>query len=136
GITPPSEEPELWIGQVLRSLEPAPRHVPKAWRRDDGRVVAVVWVDPVDAPRCMTPQGQIYERVWGETLPVRDPARLDALFRRGRGLLPRRGGARVGHRRSDPAGVDRGRSVGHAPRRVRAGATHRGRLRGGAGRRE
>jgi len=31
----------------------------------------------------MTPQGRIYERVSGETLPVEDPALLERLFRRG-----------------------------------------------------
>lgn len=83
GIEPPDDEPELWIGKVLRRLNPAPRFEPKVWHRDDGRIVAVVWVDPVDIPPCMTPQGQVYERVSGETLPVQDPGRLDALFRRG-----------------------------------------------------
>lgn len=83
GITPPDDEPELWIGKVLRGLNPTPRFEPKVWRRDDGRVVAVVWIDPVDEPPCMTAQGHVYERVSGETLPVQDPTRLDALFRRG-----------------------------------------------------
>ena len=32
----------------------------------------------------MTPQGRIYERVSGDSLPVKDPALLDALMRRGR----------------------------------------------------
>jgi hypothetical protein len=83
GVASMDEEPELWIGKVLRRLNPAPRFEPKVWHRDDGRIVAVVWIDPVDEPPCMTPQGQVYERVSGETLPVQDPARLDALFRRG-----------------------------------------------------
>jgi hypothetical protein len=83
GITPPDEEPELWIGKVVRGLTPAPRFEPKAWTLDDGRVVAVVWVEPVDEPACMTPKGAVFERVSGETLPVTDPARLDALFRGG-----------------------------------------------------
>lgn len=84
GIAPPDDEPELWIGKVLRGLNPTPRFEPKVWRLDDDRVVAIVWIEPVDAPPCMTPQGQVYERVSGDTLPVRDPALLAALFRRGR----------------------------------------------------
>lgn len=68
----------------MRSLSPSPNHETKTWTLDDGRLVAVVWVDPVDEPPCMTRRGQVYERVSGETLPVTDPARLDALYRRGR----------------------------------------------------
>jgi hypothetical protein len=83
GIRRPAEEPELWIGQVLRALRPTPRAAPHAWPLDDGRIAAVVWIEPVDEPPCMTPQGQVYERVSGATVPVTDPARLDALFRGG-----------------------------------------------------
>jgi hypothetical protein len=83
GITKPAAEPELWIGQVLRGLRPTPRFVPKVWQLDDDRTAGVVWIEPVDEPPCMTPQGQVYERVSGETLPVTDPARLDALYRGG-----------------------------------------------------
>jgi hypothetical protein len=46
-------------------------------------VVIVVQVEPVAEPPCMTPQGRVYERVSGETVPVEDPALLDRLFRRG-----------------------------------------------------
>lgn len=84
GITPPNDEATLWIGKALRNLSPSPNHEAKTWTLDDGRLVAVVWVDPVDEPPCMTRRGQVYERVSGETLPVTDPARLDTLYRRGR----------------------------------------------------
>src|SRR4051794_10137063 len=48
GITPPDDEPELWIGKVVRGLSPAPRFEARAWTHEDGRVIAVVWVEPVD----------------------------------------------------------------------------------------
>jgi hypothetical protein len=83
GIRMRDEEPKLWIGKVLRGLRPVPRFDPNVWTLDDGRLAAVVWIEPVDEPPCMTPQGQVFERVSGETLPVRDPAHLDALFQRG-----------------------------------------------------
>jgi hypothetical protein len=83
GITKPDNEPALWLGKVLRGLRPTPRFELRAWPLDDDRIAAVVWIEPVDEPPCMTPQGQVYERVSGETLPVTDPARLDALFRGG-----------------------------------------------------
>lgn len=84
GIVVPDAEPELWLGKTIRGLNPVPRFDPRAWTRDDGRVIAVVQVDPVDEPPCMTPQGHVYERVSGETIRVTDPALLDALIRRGR----------------------------------------------------
>jgi hypothetical protein len=69
GITLPRDEPTLWIGKIIRGLNPTPRHEAKPWMLDDGRLVAVVWVDPVDEPPCMTRRGQVYERVSGETIP-------------------------------------------------------------------
>ncbi len=83
GITPPDDEPDLWIGKVVRGLRPVPHHLPKSWTLPDGRLVAVVWIPPVAEAPCMTAQGKIYERVPGETLPVGDPALLARLFQRG-----------------------------------------------------
>lgn len=83
GIMPPKEEPTLWIGKVLRGLNPQPRFDLKAWTLDEGRLVAVVRIDPVDQTPCMTRRGRVYERVSGETLPVEDPMLLERLFRRG-----------------------------------------------------
>lgn len=84
GIAAPDDQPELWLGKLLRLLNPTPRFDARAWTLDEGRIVAVVWVEQVEAPPCMTPRGHVYERVSGETLPVRDPAVLAALFERGR----------------------------------------------------
>ena len=83
GISPLAEEMELWVGQVLRDLRPTPRFEVKVWPRPAEKVAAVVAIEPVAVPPCMTSQGRIYERVSGETLPVEDPALLDRLFRRG-----------------------------------------------------
>lgn len=84
GIVVPDPEPELWLGKIISGLNPVPRFDPRAWTRPDGRVIAVVQVNPVDEPPCMTPQGHVYERVSGETIRVTDPTLLDTLIRRGR----------------------------------------------------
>ena len=83
GITQPADEPEVWIGKILRGLQPAPRFAVKAWHRPEDKIAIVVQIEPVAVPPCMTPQGRVYERVTGETLPVEDPILLDKLFRRG-----------------------------------------------------
>lgn len=83
GLRFTADEPDVWIGQVLRGLRPTPRFDVKTWARSEGRVAAVILVEPVAESPCMTPQGRVYERVTGETLPVDDPALLDRLFRRG-----------------------------------------------------
>lgn len=84
GIPRPADEPDLWLGQILRRLQPVPRFdVCDPFQLDDGKIALVARIEPVAVPPCMTPQGRIYERVSGETLPVEDPALLDQLFRRG-----------------------------------------------------
>jgi Putative DNA-binding domain len=84
GIEAPAEEPALWVGQILRQLQPVPRfEVSEPFTLADGRVSLVVKIDPVASPPCMTPDGRVFERVSGETLPVRDPALLERLIRRG-----------------------------------------------------
>jgi Schlafen, AlbA_2 len=84
GIEAPTEEPKLWIGQILRRLQPVPRfEVSEAFELADDKVAIVVKVEPVAVPPCMTPDGRVFERVSGETLPVEDPVLLDRLLRRG-----------------------------------------------------
>ncbi|HKT83489.1 MAG TPA: ATP-binding protein [Solirubrobacterales bacterium] len=84
GIEAPSEEPKLWIGQILRRLQPVPRfEISEAFELAEGKVAIVVKVEPVAVPPCMTPDGRVFERVSGETLPVEDPVLLDGLLRRG-----------------------------------------------------
>lgn len=83
GITPPADEPDVWVGKILRGLQPEPRSAVKAWLRAEEKMAIVIQIEPVAVPPCMTPQGRVYERVTGETLPVEDPILLDKLFRRG-----------------------------------------------------
>lgn len=84
GIPKPAEEPALWLGQILRGLQPVPRfEVARPFYVGEDRVALVARIEPVAISPCMTPQGRIYERVSGETLPVEDPALLERLFRRG-----------------------------------------------------
>jgi hypothetical protein len=85
GIPRPASEPALWLGQILRGLQPVPRFdVLGPFDVGDEKVALVARIDAVVIPPCMTPQGRIYERVSGETLPVVDPELLDRLFRRGK----------------------------------------------------
>jgi hypothetical protein len=51
----------------------------------------------------MTPQGRVYERVSGESVPVKDPALLDRLMRRGR---ERRGEAELFAREAAGRGLE------------------------------
>lgn len=83
GIVKPGPEPELWLDQVLRGLRPAPRWDRKFWELEDGRVAGVVRVEPLSQTPCMTSDGQVFERTSSETAQVKDPARLNELFRRG-----------------------------------------------------
>jgi Putative DNA-binding domain len=84
GIPKPADEPALWLGQILRGLQPVPRfEVSAPFDVGDGKVALVAKIEPVAVPPCMTSHGRIYERVSGETLPVEDPDLLDRLFRRG-----------------------------------------------------
>lgn len=83
GMAIDDEEPEARVGRVLRSgVSPWPEHRVRAFELD-GRHVVVVEVEPVAVPPTVTSQGQVYERVSSETLPVKDPVRLAALFARG-----------------------------------------------------
>jgi hypothetical protein len=84
GIAQPAEEPVLWLGQILRGLQPTPRfQVAGPFAVGEERIALVARIEPVAISPCMTPQGRIYERVSGETLPVQDPTLLERLFRRG-----------------------------------------------------
>lgn len=88
GVDFEGAEPPVWLDQVIRDgLRPVPRFDVRAWETDAGRHVAVVRVEPVAVPPCMTAGGEIYERVSGRTVKVIDPAGLAALFDRGRNAL-------------------------------------------------
>jgi hypothetical protein len=84
GFVSPEPEAKTWLENVLANLRPAPRFELRLWHITRDRWLAVIKVDPVDEPPCMTPLGLIYERVSGKSVRVTDPALLDRLFRRGR----------------------------------------------------
>ena len=54
-----------------------------------GRRVAIARVEPIAVPPCMTPGGGVYQRVAGDTVPVRAPLVLLELARRGEAALER-----------------------------------------------
>lgn len=78
------DEPAPWINKIIRDggVRPVPDIDPKPFPAGDGRHVAVVRVQPIATPPCNA-RGIVYERVSGETIPVRDPQRLASLFTRG-----------------------------------------------------
>lgn len=85
GVDFRGQEPQLWLGQQVRDgLRPTPRFDVRSWERVGGREVAVVQIEPVAVPPCMTADGTVYERVSGATVPVTDPAVLARLYERGR----------------------------------------------------
>lgn len=89
GIASPGDEARVWLGKIIRRLAPEPRTDVRPWTLEDGRLVAIVRVEPVAQPPCMTPDGRVFQRVSGETIPVTDPALMESLMRRGRDALGR-----------------------------------------------
>jgi hypothetical protein len=83
------DEPPVWIGSVIHAgLRPVPSVDVRPLRCDGKRKVAVVEVQPVATPPCVS-RGTVYERISGGTVPVKDPARLADLYARGRDALAR-----------------------------------------------
>jgi hypothetical protein len=82
GVPIRSTEPELWIRQIagagLRPLPPLHVH---AWPEGAGHLL-VIRAEPI-AGVCLTSDGVAYQRVSGETIPVKDPSILAGLYRRG-----------------------------------------------------
>ena len=93
GVVIPHDEPETWLDDALGTLSPRPRFAPRAFRLDDGRTAAVIRVEPVALPPCMTPGGEIYERTSGKTVKVTDPLVLARLIDEGRNARSRTEGA-------------------------------------------
>jgi len=82
GVMFPGGEAKTWLSSVIRELEPVPRYEVRVFPADGEALVAVVGVEPVDVPPCMS-GGSVFERVSGQTVPVTDPASLRSLFARG-----------------------------------------------------
>ena len=81
-----ADEPSVWLSNVISSgLDPRPTFDVKVWPVDGNRHVAVVRVEPVAVPPCVTSSGQIYQRLPGKTELVSDASILASLFERGQG---------------------------------------------------
>jgi hypothetical protein len=79
----PHDEPGTWVDDVVETIRPRPKTDSRVWELDDDCAVAVVQVEPVAVPPCMTAGGQIYERTSGKTVRVTDPLVLARLNERG-----------------------------------------------------
>ncbi|MGH2885863.1 MAG: hypothetical protein ACRDPA_24745, partial [Solirubrobacteraceae bacterium] len=78
-------DPTTWVTDVVGNgaVRPYPDGLDtKAFVVADRRHLAVVRILPIATPPCNT-GGRVYERVSGQTIPVREPLRLAALFARG-----------------------------------------------------
>jgi hypothetical protein len=81
----PGDDPPVWVSNIVRTtLDPRPRIDVRDWSVSDSKRAAIVHVEPVAEPPCVTSGGQLYERVSGETIPVADAADVRALYDRGR----------------------------------------------------
>jgi hypothetical protein len=114
GVVFPGGEPKTWVDDVAESLRPRPQiGEPHVWELEQNRAAAIVQVEPVAVPPCMTAGGQIFERTSGKTVRVTDPLVLARLTARGDGArTAARSGARgafrsvsTGALRSDNRGV-------------------------------
>lgn len=79
-----NDDPPAWVSSVVKNgVYPYPYGLDvTAWPTGDGRWLAVVRVPPIDTPPCNV-AGAVYERISGQTIPVKEPLRLADLFERG-----------------------------------------------------
>jgi hypothetical protein len=74
------EEPTTWLSRIIRNgVNPVPLYDVKEWEQN-GRHVAVLRLDPVAEPPCMTMSGEVFTRVSGESVPVTDAETLRRLY--------------------------------------------------------
>lgn len=84
------DEPTLWLNNIIRDgLRPIPRYDIKEWQTGDGKHIAIVEIEPIPNPPCMTKGGEVYERVSGATRRVTDPVVLARLLERGQAATAR-----------------------------------------------
>jgi hypothetical protein len=81
GFAFPGDDPPAWVSSVVQQLQPEPRVDVEPIPLDDGHV-AVVEVPPIAIPPCFH-NGTVYERISGQTVPVKSPLRLSELYGRG-----------------------------------------------------
>jgi hypothetical protein len=91
GCAFPGDDPPVWVSNVVRStLRPRPRIDVRDWPgKTKKKRCAVVRVEPVAEPPCVTTGGQLYERVSGQTIPVGDAGDVRALYERGAAAVAR-----------------------------------------------
>lgn len=85
GLThPPAAELGAWVDQVIRdgAVKPVPWFEPRTFLERPG--AAIIAIEPVAQPPCVTSGGAVYERTSGRTVPVTDPSELARLFAGGR----------------------------------------------------
>ena len=76
-------DPPAWISDVVGDgLRPVPPFDVRSLPVEEGKHVAVVEVPPIAVAPCIS-RGTVYERVSGKTKPVKEPARLAELYKRG-----------------------------------------------------
>jgi hypothetical protein len=84
GLTPPDEEPVVWINRAVRSLRPVPNYrISDIWKMPGDRIAAAVLVEPTPEPPCITRDGRMFQRTSSETVTVSDPQVLARLIDRG-----------------------------------------------------
>jgi Schlafen, AlbA_2 len=87
GVQFRSDEPGTWLSSLITSgLNPVPPFDVKVFDRDTGRKAAIIGVEPVIVPPCITASGAVYQRASGQTLPVVDQRVLAELYGRGRAV--------------------------------------------------
>jgi hypothetical protein len=78
------DEPRVWLSNVIDGgLDPRPTFDVHAWEVEEGRHVAVMRVEQIATPPCVTSSGQVYQRLPGKTEPVSEASILARLFERG-----------------------------------------------------
>lgn len=85
GASFPGDEPATWISSMITAggVSPVPRFDAKPFPRESGRQAVVVEIHPIATPPCITASGVVYQRVSGQTLPVKDQRVLSDLIEKG-----------------------------------------------------
>jgi hypothetical protein len=82
----PDTDPDRWVSGVVASrLDRRPQIDVRSYEMGGGQSVAVVWVPPSPVPPCVTSLGEVYERIPGQTIPIRSHEELARLFAKGDG---------------------------------------------------
>ncbi len=85
GVSFRHDEPGTWLASLVaaQGVTPVPVFDVKVFDRADGRHAAVIAVEPLEAPPCITASGVVYQRVSGQTLPVTDQRVMSELLQKG-----------------------------------------------------